>query len=360
MWLLQRLPIAKYSAFCVVTWGVLLTLFAVVNNFAGAATLRVLLGGFEAAVTPGWTLITSQWYKTSEQGSRTCLWFSFNGFAQMLGGFIAYGLAVGAENNAYSIAAWKILYILTGLLTVILGVAFFILIPDNPLKASWLSEEDRILAVARVRQNQQGIGNKHFKTYQFVEALKDPFTWAIIILSLAGNIPNGGISNFFSMLIVSFGYDAKQSLLLGTPAGAVEVVTLLLTGWLGDRYKNRLLVSLGGIGLATFGSILLVALSDGTKVGKLFGFYLTLAAPAGFVIILSLISSNIAGYTKKTTTAAIYLISYSVGNIIGMHRKSTSWKSWTQIANRLQDLKPSVLKMRRTTPPPLSLSSFAT
>lgn len=263
-------------------------------------------------------MITSQWYKKSEQGFRTCIWFSFNGFAQILGGVIAYGLAV---RGPYSIAAWKILFIITGLLTILLGITFYILVPDNQLKARWLSEEDRVLAVARVRENQQGIGNKHFKKYQFIEAFKDPFAWAIVVLSLAGNIPNGGISNFFSMLIVSFGYDAKKALLLGTPAGAVEIVTLLLTGWLGDRYKNRLLISLGGVGLATIGSILLVALSDGAKAGKLVGFYLTLAAPAGFVIILSLISSNIAGYTKKTTIAAMYLISYCVGNIVGMKNK---------------------------------------
>lgn len=70
--LLQRLPIAKYSGFCIIAWGITLALFAVVNNFAGAAVIRVLLGAFEAAVTPGWALITSQWYRKSEQGSRTC------------------------------------------------------------------------------------------------------------------------------------------------------------------------------------------------------------------------------------------------------------------------------------------------
>jgi ACS family allantoate permease-like MFS transporter len=31
-----------------------------------------------------------------------------------------------------------------------------------------------------------------------------------------------------------------------------------------------------------------------------------------------LISSNVAGYTKKTTVAAMFLIGYCVGNIIGM------------------------------------------
>ena len=70
--LLQRLPIAKYSGFCIIAWGITLALFAVVKNFAGAAVIRVLLGAFEAAVTPGWALITSQWYRKSEQGSRTC------------------------------------------------------------------------------------------------------------------------------------------------------------------------------------------------------------------------------------------------------------------------------------------------
>lgn len=311
------LPIAKYSAFTVITWGAILTLFSVVHNFPGAAALRILLGMFEAAVTPGWTLITSQWYKKSEQGFRTCLWFSFNGWASILGGLMAYGLAEGGERGHFSIEAWKILHIITGLLTVALGIIFFFVVPDNQLKARWLNEEDRIMAVARVRENQQGIGNKKFKTYQFVEALKDPFAITIVIISLAGNIPNGGISNFFNLLIVSFGYTPKQSLLLGTPSGAVQVVTLLITGWAGDRFKNRLLISLVGVGFATFGSILLVALPESAQVGKLIGFYLTLAAPSGFVIILSLIASNIAGYTKKTTVAAMYLIGYCVGNIVG-------------------------------------------
>ncbi|KKP02015.1 major facilitator superfamily transporter [Trichoderma harzianum] len=292
-----RLPIAKYSGFCVICWGVTLALFAVIHDFKGAAIIRFLLGAFESAVTPGWALITSQWYKRSEQGSRTGLWFSFNGFAQIFGGVIAYGIA--------------------GHSLFVLGIIFLIVVPDNQLKSRWLNETDRVLAVARVRVNQQGIGNKHFKTYQFKEALMDPLAWAFAFYSIAANIPNGGISNFFSQLIVSFGYSPTQSLLLGTPAGAVQVVSLLLSGWYGDKYKNRLLVSLGGLSLAVLGAILLVALPDAAKAGKLVGYYLTLAGTTPFVALLSLISSNIAGYTKKTTVAAMYLIFYCAGNIIG-------------------------------------------
>jgi hypothetical protein len=65
------------------------------------------------------------------------------------------------------------------------------------------------------------------------------------------------------------------------------------------------------------GFILIVALPLSNSTGRLIGFYLTLSVSCPFVALLSLISSNIAGYTKKTSVAALYLIAYCVGNIIG-------------------------------------------
>lgn len=56
--LLQRLPLAKYSAINVILWGSLLVLHAVVANFGGAVAVRFLLGVFESAVTPGFALLS--------------------------------------------------------------------------------------------------------------------------------------------------------------------------------------------------------------------------------------------------------------------------------------------------------------
>lgn len=88
-----------------------------------------------------------------------------------------------------------------GLLTIGLGCIFLWIVPDNQLNARWLTKEDRVLAVARVRTNQQGIGNKHFKLYQVKEALLDPISWAFFFYALVADIPNGGITNFFSQLV---------------------------------------------------------------------------------------------------------------------------------------------------------------
>lgn len=65
------------------------------------------------------------------------------------------------------------------------------------------------------------------------------------------------------------------------------------------------------------GMLLIVCLPLSNSVGRLIGYYLTQASPTCFVALLSLISTNVAGWTKKTTVAAMYLISYCAGNIIG-------------------------------------------
>ena len=129
--------------------------------------------------------------------------------------------------------------------------------------------------------------------------------------------PPGGISNFFSQLIVSFGYTPDQSLLYGTPGGAIEVVSLILCGYFGDKTHNRILIGTLGLWLSIIGMLLIVCLPLSHPGGRLAGYYLTQASPTGFVALLSLLSSNVAGYTKKTTVAALYLIAYCAGNIIG-------------------------------------------
>lgn len=63
--------------------------------------------------------------------------------------------------------------------------------------------------------------------------------------------------------------------------------------------------------------LLITCLSEDHNSGRLVGYYLTQASPTPFVALLSLISTNVAGWTKKTTVAALYLIGYCVGNIIG-------------------------------------------
>jgi ACS family allantoate permease-like MFS transporter len=200
--LLQRLPLAKYSSFNIIMWGLTLCCMAATKNFAGAVAVRFFLGVFESAVTPGFALFTSQWYTQKEQGTRVGIWFSFNGFAQILGGLIAYGISVGLTKHPAAIASWQLVFLVIGLITATVGCIFLYFMPDNQLNAKFLTPNERLLALERIRKNQQGVGNKHFKMYQFQEALLDPMTWAFFFYALVADIPNGEWNIWSSALIL--------------------------------------------------------------------------------------------------------------------------------------------------------------
>jgi ACS family allantoate permease-like MFS transporter len=312
---LQKLPMAKYLSANIAIWGVVLMTTAACTNWTGLMVNRWFLGMFESTVTPGFVLITSQWYRKEEQALRIGIWFSFNGVAIILGSGIAYGIAshVGLDPNA-ALKGWQILFVLFGGITVLLGIAFWFFLPDNPMTARGLTERERIMAVERTRSNQQAVENKQIKWYQVREALTDVNTWLYIVFSFAANIPNGFITNFGSILITSFGYSNRQALILGMPTGAVEVVGILGFAYLAHRTKQRLYCAALCISVSIIG-LIIVACVDGA--GGLVGYYMTWTYPATTVLVLSLISSNTAGYTKKTTTNALNLIAYCVGNAVG-------------------------------------------
>ena len=113
------------------------------------------------------------------------------------------------------------------------------------------------------------------------EALLDPMVWAFVFYGLVANIPNGGITNFFSQLIVSFGYTPEESLLYGTPGGAIEIVALLACGYLGDRLGNRLLISILGLLWAIAGIVMIVAIPLSHPVPRLIGYYFTQVSAIG-------------------------------------------------------------------------------
>lgn len=56
--------------------------------------------------------------------------------------------------------------IITGIITFITSIVFWFTFPDSPANAHFLSTEDKRLAVLRIKVNQTGVENKHFKIEQ--------------------------------------------------------------------------------------------------------------------------------------------------------------------------------------------------
>jgi hypothetical protein len=58
------------------------------------------------------------------------------------------------------------LIVITGVITIIFGFLVYLLFPDSPLHANFLTPEERAQAVLRIKDNNSGIENKLFKKHQ--------------------------------------------------------------------------------------------------------------------------------------------------------------------------------------------------
>lgn len=68
-------------------------------------------------------------------------------------------------------------------------------LPDTPAKARFLSPEQRVQAVDRIRSNETGMKDNHFKWDQVWEAMTDIKVWLLVLYQLANSIPNGALTS---------------------------------------------------------------------------------------------------------------------------------------------------------------------
>ncbi|KAK1855209.1 MFS allantoate transporter [Colletotrichum chrysophilum] len=295
--LIQMFPLAKYTSINIMLWGLVLACLAACKSYAGLLVCRLLLGVFEAAVA-----------------FRVGIWFSVCGAAQMFGGFFAYGVAVHVGKDPKALLhGWQVIFLFLGLLTAVVGIAFWFIMPDSPASAAFLSQEEKAAHLERIRDNEQGIGSQEFKWSHVKEALTDTMTWLYTFWIFAANIPNSIATSFGNILVKGMGYSSEESLLLVTPLGAYEIVALVGLTWLAMKTRQRLYWCIAGHIPAIVGAILMATTS---KVPALIGYYTSGGIPIGWTTILGLQSTNVAGSTKKVTVACIGTIAYTVGNII--------------------------------------------
>jgi len=207
--------------------------------------------------------------------------------------------------------------IITGTLTLITATVFFFLFPDSPTNAWFLTIDERAKAVQRIKENQTGVENKHFKMDQMIEALTDKKTWLFALFAALANVPNS-ITNQFQIIISSFGFTTLETTLLGCVNGVIQIVTIYPSVKVVSHIPNsRAWVAI----LSYIPNILSVFLVNflpwHDRVGLLFSVWLSAIATAGYVIAIVWVSQTTAGHTKRVTTNAIMLSGSCIGNAAG-------------------------------------------
>ncbi|OXG19188.1 allantoate permease [Cryptococcus neoformans Ze90-1] len=321
-YILQRLPLSKIMGTSIVIWGGLLMCLAAPRSFGGAAAIRTLLGCSEALVTPGFVLLISRFYKREEQPLRVGLWYCCNGLGSFIGALVSFGMGHIHVDN---VPNWAWIFIFNGGITVIFGTLFLFLCPENPQTCKVLNAHEKRVALERVRTNRSSLGSKIIKWYQVKEALCPwicPQGWSYFFIVMSLSLPNGGIGNFLHLILQSYGYTSFQTILMGLPQAAMQVVFPLSGAIIARKVPNARLYVLMAYMLPSLVGVI-IQYKTRNSGALLFGYYILGSYVASLGICFAAPGANVVGYTKRVVVGAMVFIAYALGNVAGQF----FWKS---------------------------------
>jgi hypothetical protein len=156
-----------------------------------------------------------------------------------VGGLLAYCFTLISSGPLKS---WQALFIGYGTISVLWGIFVLWWMPDSPMRAKCFSEEDKRLMVERVRSNQTGVQNKHFRKEQMIEALSDPQTWCYCLIAICTTLPTSGLGAFANIIVQGFNFTVLQTQLLAMVLGFYIIIVLLSSIWIAKKTGQNLLV----------------------------------------------------------------------------------------------------------------------
>lgn len=300
-------------------WGCSLLGCVGAQNFATLMALRFILGLFESALVPGLMLITTMWYNQNEQSLRFGLWTVTNGVMPVP--FLVIYWALGHVDSG-PLAPWRLIFLLLGLLSCITGLALWLYMPDSPLSAGWLDARSKAIVVKHLADDQLGVKNTHFKWSQLKETVRDYKFWMMVLQMFFSQAAGNVTTNFLGIIIKGFGYSALKAQLYTAPNYAVQAVTQLLVSGpptLLPRFRNMKQPLVASASIIALVGIVLLFVTPAEAVyqnRRLASIIIISCSGANYTVIMAVIGTNTAGFTRRQVSTSTAFFLYCVINIV--------------------------------------------
>ncbi|KAH8845166.1 hypothetical protein MCOR21_010576 [Pyricularia oryzae] len=312
-----------------ITWGVLTGLFAVTKNARDIYALRFFLGMCESSAWPGMMTMMIYWYTPSEIAKRMGIYQCSQAVGSMMSGALAISVVKTMDGKG-GLAAWRWLFIVECLMTVVVGCFGFLMVPGLPHKlnpwAFWFKESDAKLAMKRLhRHGKQEPVKITLKTIK--RSLASPLFYAIVPLSMGANMANYGMYYFGVFLKSLKNADGTPrwnvTEVNGIPIGGsgVSIVALLIFTNLSDLFQSRWTIFMAQAIIGLFATIYMTvwtAHPDTTPIGGAYASYFMLYMTIGVTLIVTAWLSDLLPHDPDSVT-------FIIGATVALNFAILSW-----------------------------------
>ncbi|KAJ8595815.1 MFS general substrate transporter [Rhizopogon salebrosus TDB-379] len=290
-----------------IAWGICSTLMATTFNFPSLIAARLVLGLCEAGFGPTLVLYLSFYYTKAEYGSRIAYWFGFASVAGAFSGLIAFGV----QQANVSIANWRLLFIIEGIPTILVGIVCLFTLLDRPESTHSLTAMERKLVMARMNRGTSGDVGKVINKRHVLAAFLDWRVYAFGVLYFGLFCATGSIGAFLPTIIATMGYTDALAQLLTVPPYTVATVVLVSMAYTSDRLQSR--------GLFVFAACLLSGVGYARHIRYFAVFCATTGAYSGIGLSMAWFTHNLGSESKRATGISLCGAIGQGGSILGSH-----------------------------------------
>lgn len=300
-------------------FGLITLCTAFIHTWKQMIAMRVLLGISMSGIWPGLTLLISSWYRREELQLRFAFLQCCEVIVLATGGIVNFGL--NTLDGRAGIKGWQWMFIVQGLAACLIGIATYWWIVDFPENAQesfhFLDETETKIAVARIQQDRGDVIPTPFSWPEVLKHFLDMKVYGFAAAFILLNLVTTALAYFLPIILQSgMGFTTNKAILLSAPPYYYAVIPVLISSWVGDKYRLR-----GPV--ITFNSLCLIAgfgmigFADQVTVRYVGTYLATGAYISNWAALNTYQASNITGQWKRAVTAAAVTAGTGIGGVAG-------------------------------------------
>jgi MFS family permease len=295
-------------------WGVVATMFNCTDAEFTFYFLRFLLGVAEAGFFPGIILYLTYWFPGPRRAKMVAMFMTAIAISNVVGSPVSGGIMQFMDGvNGWR--GWQWLFLLEGIPSVIVGVLVFVLLPNGPRNARWLTPQERDAILERLAEDEAGKKDL-VQRHSFMDAFRDGRVWALAVVYFCGVVCFYAVNFWMPTIIQELGIDKQDYLKVGLlsmiPWGLAAVAMVVWAAH-SDSTGERRWHSAGGLIVGILGLIGLALVGHDPITSIIALSFVTVGILAWVATFWSLPTSFLSG----TAAAAGIAWINSVGNLGG-------------------------------------------
>jgi MFS transporter, ACS family, tartrate transporter len=315
---LYRFGARRWLARILVSWGIVATLMACLQNAWQFIGLRVLLGVAEAGFYPGVIYFLSRWFPARHRARVTALFYLAVPIAQVIGAPLSTWLIDAGDSCGFT--GWRLMFVVEGLPAILLGVICFHWLTDSPAEAKWLSDGQRewLLKELESEERLKPQGPKVSYWRQIRRTMSNRYTLALGLIYFGITSGSNAMNFFLPSVIQSFKTSSgirvgllTTGVLTAIPYAVASVAMVLWSRHSDQTQERRFHVGVAAIVAA---AAIGLAFALNRPIAILLGFTVMAAGVYSAISVFWSVPARI--FSGVGAAAAIGMIN-SIGNLSG-------------------------------------------